>query len=119
MKSIFCGATKETRHAYVQYLMELALASAKDGKEIENVQPSKKNVSLTAVLFKKKTGELEVAIEGLEAGSFRRSVSAPKTVTLKGRDSVLASIDKITCQSVNLEDVYEDTQIALTPILPS
>ena len=90
-----------------------------NGKEIENVQPSKKNVSLTAVLFKKKTVELEVAIEGLEAGSFRRSVSAPKTVTLKGRDSVLSSIDKITCQSVNLEDVYEDTQIALTPILPS
>ena len=89
------------------------------GKEIENVQLSKKNVSLTAVLFKKKTVDLEVTVDGLESSDFQRSVSVPKTITIKGRDSVLANIDKITCQNVNLEDVYEDTEIALTPILPS
>lgn len=89
------------------------------GKEIENVQLSKKNVSLTAVLFKKKTVDLEVTVDGLESSDFQRSVSVPKTITIKGRDSVLANIDKITCQNVNLEDVYEDTAIALTPILPS
>ena len=95
------------------------VAVDESGKEIENVQPSKKNVSLTAVLFKKKTVDLEVTVDGLESSDFQRSVSVPKTITIKGRDSVLANIDKITCQNVNLEDVYEDTEIALTPILPS
>ena len=95
------------------------VAVDESGKEIENVQPSKKNVSLTAVLFKKKTVDLEVTVEGLESSDFQRSVSVPKTITIKGRDSVLANIDKITCQNVNLEDVYADTEIALTPILPS
>ncbi len=90
-----------------------------EGNEIENVQPSKKNVSLTAVLFNKKTVDLEVNVEGLESSDFQRSVSVPKTITIKGRDSILANIDKITCQTVNLEDVYEDTEIAITPILPS
>ncbi len=90
-----------------------------EGNEIENVQPSKKNVSLTAVLFNKKTVDLEVNVEGLESSDFQRNVSVPKTITIKGRDSVLANIDKITCQTVNLEDVYEDTEIAITPILPS
>ncbi len=90
-----------------------------EGNEIENVQPSKKNVSLTAVLFNKKTVDLEVNVEGLESSDFQRSVSVPKTITIKGRDSILANIDKITCQTVNLEDVYDDTEIAITPILPS
>ncbi len=89
------------------------------GEEVENVQPSKKNVSLTAVLFNKKTVDLDVTIDGLESSGFQRSVSVPKTITIKGRDSVLANIEKISCRSVDLEDVYEDTEIALTPILPA
>ena len=90
-----------------------------NGKEVENVQPSKENVSVTAVLLKKKTVDLDVTVEGLESGGFQRTVSAPSTITLKGRDSILSGIEKISCQSIDLTDVYEDTTISLTPILPS
>ena len=90
-----------------------------DGNTIEDVKPSKDNVSITALLFKKKTVDLTVPVEGLESAGFQRSVSVPKTITIKGSDNVLSSIENITCQTVDLRDVYEDTKIKLVPILPS
>ena len=43
----------------------------------------------------------------------------PKTITIKGRDDILSGISSVTCQAVDLSDVYEDCKIKLTPILPS
>ena len=83
------------------------------------MKPSKDNVSITALLFKKKTVDLTVPVEGLESAGFQRSVSVPKTITIKGSDSVLSSIENITCQTVDLRNVYEDTKIKLVPILSS
>lgn len=86
-----------------------------DGNTIEGVKPSKDNVSITAILLKKKTVDLTVPVEGLESVGFQRSVSVPRTITIKGSDSVLADIESVTCQTVDLRNVYEDTKIKLVP----
>ena len=41
----------------------------------------------------------------------------PKTITVKGTDAALAAISEVTCETVDLSKVYDDTQIALKPIL--
>ena len=89
-----------------------------NGNQVEGVTASKENISITAVLLQKKTVELEVPVEGLDSTEYERSISMPKTITIKGRDSVLATIESITCQTVDLSDVYEDTEIKLVPDLP-
>ncbi len=89
-----------------------------DGNEVEGVTASKENISITAVLFQKKTVDLEVPIEGLDSTEYERSISVPKTITIKGRDSVLSTIESVSCEAVDLSNVYEDKDIKLVPILP-
>jgi len=90
-----------------------------NGEEVEGVKLSKSNVSITAVMLKKKTVSLEVPISGAEHSAFERSVSVPKTITIKGREDVLSSIESISCREIDLSDIYEDTNIKIDPILPS
>lgn len=90
-----------------------------NGEEVEGVKLSKSNVSITAVMLKKKTVSLDVPISGVEHSAFERSVSLPKTITIKGREDVLSSIKSISCGEIDLSDVYEDTNIKIDPILPS
>lgn len=90
-----------------------------NGEEVEGVKLSKSNVSITAVMLKKKTVSLDVPISGVEHSAFERSVSVPKTITIKGREDVLSSIKSISCGEIDLSDVYEDTNIKIDPILPS
>ena len=90
-----------------------------NGEVVEGVKLSKSNVSITAVMLKKKTVSLDVPISGAEHTAFERSVSVPKTITIKGREDVLSSIKSISCGEIDLSDVYEDTNIKIDPILPS
>ena len=90
-----------------------------NGEEVEGVKLSKSNVSITAVMLKKKTVSLDVPISGVEHNTFERSFSVPKTITIKGREEVLSSIESISCKEIDLSDVYEDTKIKIKPILPS
>lgn len=90
-----------------------------NGEAVEGVKLSKSNVSITAVMLKKKTVSLDVPISGVEHSAFERSVSVPKTITIKGREDVLSSIKSISCGEIDLSDVYEDTNIKIDPILPS
>ena len=90
----------------------------KNGDAVVNITPAKDNVSITAVLLQKKTVPLEVPVDGINSGDFEHTVSIPRTITIKGSDSVLAGIDRITCDRVDLSSVYEDTKIKLNPILP-
>ena len=90
-----------------------------NGEAVEGVKLSKSNVSITAVMLKKKTVSLDVPISGAEHTAFERSVSVPKTITIKGREDVLSSIKSISCGEIDLSDVYEDTNIKIDPILPS
>ena len=90
-----------------------------DGNKVSRVTPSKDNVSITAVLLQKKTVDLVVPITGEDSDEFERTTTVPKTITIKGRDDLLSEISSITCETVDLSDVYKDCKIKLTPILPS
>lgn len=90
-----------------------------NGNEVKNVSLSKSNISVTAIMLKKKTVPLEVSVTGTEHESFERDVKIPKTITLKGSDDVLAGIDSIQCRALNLSEVFEDTKIKLEPLLPA
>lgn len=90
-----------------------------DGDEVKNISLSKSNVSVTAIMLKKKTVPLEVPLTGAEHSSFERTVKLPKTITIKGSEDALADIENIQCRVLNLSDVFEDTKIKLEPILPA
>ena len=90
-----------------------------DGNKVSRVTPSKDNVSITAVLLQKKTVDLVVPLTGEDSEAFERTTTVPKTITIKGRDDILSGISSVTCQTVDLSNVYKDCKIKLTPILPS
>lgn len=91
----------------------------KNGNEVEGVKLSEKNISITAVLLNKKTVPLEVPVIGENTGEAERTVNVPRTITIKGTAQALADISSITAETINVADIYEDTNITVTPILPS
>lgn len=56
----------------------------KSGVQVLNVRLSSSEVKVTAVMLSKKTVSLEVPVTGTDYGDIERSVSVPKTVTIKG-----------------------------------
>ncbi len=91
-----------------------------NGVAVEDVRISPSSVSVSAVLLQKKTVPLEVPIndDGV-VGQANRTVSVPQTITVKGADVDLQRIRTIWTEPINLAEVYEDTTIELTPILPN
>ena len=89
----------------------------KSGKEVEGVHLQTDKVSVTTVMLNKKTVPLSVPIIGQEHDNLEISYQVPKTITVKGTDAALAAISEVTCETVDLSKVYDDTQIALKPIL--
>lgn len=87
-------------------------------EEVSGINFSFKNVSVTAVLQSTKTVPLEVPVTGVSSGSVNRNVTAPDRVTLKGDDSALEKIESITCEPVDLTELYESEVIPLIPVLP-
>ena len=90
----------------------------KDGNTVENVSLERESVSITAVLLSKKTVNLEVPIIGENAGGADRTVTVPRTITIKGTDTELSEITSITAETINVSNVYEDTSIPIVPVLP-
>lgn len=89
-----------------------------EGNTVEGVTLKEKRVSVTAVMLNKKTVPLEVPVIGAESGGAERTVSLPKTITIKGYASSLYRISSITAEPIDLSRVYEDTAIPVVPILP-
>lgn len=75
-------------------------------------------MSVTAVLFNKKTVPLEVPLENQDSHEMDVEVDAPVTVVVKGSEDALAEISSISCQSIDLSAITESTTITLTPVLP-
>ncbi|MCI8608774.1 MAG: hypothetical protein HFE73_03925 [Firmicutes bacterium] len=90
----------------------------KNGNVVEGVKLSENNVSVTAVLLNKKTVTLDVPIIGQDAGDAERTVTIPKSITIKGTAETLVGITSITAETINLSDVYEDSKIKIVPLLP-
>ncbi len=89
-----------------------------NGEEVENVSLASANVTITAVMRNTKTLPLKVPITGVDSGSVNRSVSYPDTITIKGDDEALNSVESISCESLDITDCYESTEYPLIPILP-
>ena len=51
-------------------------------------------------MLSKKTVSLEVPVTGTDYGDIERSVSVPKTVTIKGTEDDIKDISKITCRTL-------------------
>ena len=90
----------------------------KDGNTVENVSMDRESVSITAVLLNKKTVNLEVPVVGETAGDIDRTVSVPKTITIKGTEADLSNISLITAEVINVSNIYEDTTVPIVPVLP-
>lgn len=88
------------------------------GEKVENVKLEYDNVSVTTIMHNKKTVSLKVPITGNKNTFITREISVPKTITIKGTDELLAKIDSITCKSVDVSDIFENTQIPIEPLLP-
>lgn len=90
----------------------------KDGNQVENLKLSQKSVSVTAVMLNKKTVPLRVTVTGTEQSDAERTVTVPKTITVKGYASTLTNIAFITAETIDVSEIYEDTTLPVTPILP-
>ena len=90
----------------------------KSGVQVLNVRLSSSEVKVTAVMLSKKTVSLEVPVTGTDYGDIERSVSVPKTVTIKGTEDDIKDISKITCRTLDVSGVYTNDTLPLEPILP-
>ena len=90
----------------------------KDGNTVENVKLSSKSVSVTAVMLNKKTVPLKVNVVGADASDADRTVTVPKTITVKGYAAALADISYITAETVDVSEIYEDAALEVKPLLP-
>ena len=88
------------------------------GRLVENVTLEKASVSVVTELHKKKTVPLKVNVTGLNHQYITREISLPKTITIKGNEEILSKIDYVTCESLDISNVYESEIIELKPILP-
>lgn len=89
-----------------------------DGNEIERLELSAKTVQVTAQLANLKTVKLEVPVNDDGDGDVERSVSAPKTITIKGKSSDLEEIETVTAETVDVSGITKDTAVEIRPVLP-
>lgn len=89
------------------------------GTVVENVILNVNSASVSAVNLNKKTVRLEVPVTGTSSNDADRTVTVPKTITVKGMDVDLKSLTAISAEPLDVSDVYEDTTIEITPVLPN
>ena len=88
------------------------------GREVPDLELEFRNVSITAVMESTKVVPLVVPVIGQDSGSVNRQIDTPSEVTIKGTDDVLKTIESITCNTVDLSDIYDSGEITLIPIIP-
>ncbi|MBR5315389.1 MAG: hypothetical protein IKU44_01250 [Firmicutes bacterium] len=89
-----------------------------NGMQVNRVELSHNSVDITAELVKKITVPLHVPILNDEDENMERKVTVPETITLKGRNSDLESIEKIEAETVDIRNVMENATLEIKPILP-
>lgn len=88
------------------------------GKTVAGVTLPTDSMSVTAIMHHIKTVDLEVPVNNANSDEYERSVSLPDKIVIKGADDVLANIDSIQCEKIDLNEYKETTNILLTPVLP-
>lgn len=89
------------------------------GAQVERLRLEHSKAKVTAVMFNKKTVSLEVPVTNVDKGNVERTVTTPKTIVIKGTEEDLENISKITCETLDVGEVYQTTKIEVKPILPN
>ena len=89
-----------------------------EGETVRNVEVSADSVSVSAVNLNKKTVRLDVPVIGAESLDVERTVTVPKTITIKGLNEDLSKVSLITAEPLDISQIYEDMVLEVVPILP-
>lgn len=88
------------------------------GETVSNVTMDMTTASVSAVNLNKKTIPLNVTVIGANEQDMDRTVTVPKTITVKGMDINLSGLTHIVAEPIDVTDIYEDASIPIVPILP-
>ena len=89
------------------------------GKVIGNVRLENNAVNVSVVMHHKKTVNLEVPVVKSDDSALERTINVPKTIVIKGEDSILETITSIRCEEINLNEYNESAKVTLKPIIPN
>ena len=90
----------------------------RNGETVRNVKMSTESISVSAVNLNKKTVRLDVPVTGTESLDVERTVTLPKTITIKGLNDVLNAVSLISAEPLDISGIYEDAVLNVVPILP-
>lgn len=86
----------------------------KDGKAVNNISISQRDVTVTSILSEKKTVKLTVPLTDTSSDDAKRTTKVPDTVIISGRADDLKGITAITADTVDISNITESTQLPLT-----
>ena len=89
-----------------------------DGKQVDNVTLSIENCKVTAMFSSIKEVPLETPVKGLKNGPYKRTVSAPKEVMIKGTPEDLEKVSGIKTRAYDVSRIKKDRKVRLKPVLP-
>ena len=98
----------------------------KDGDEIEHLVIYPDELNFRAYTGFTKTVKLNVVTDeetestgqDSEDDGYTRTYSAPDTIVIKGSEDVIANVNAISTEQINISDMYEDQEVELTYDLP-
>ena len=90
-----------------------------EGNVVEYVSLETDTLNVTTIMHHTKTVDLVVPVENDSEGGYERTLTAPKTVVIKGEETDLLKVESITCQVVDLSKFTENATVELAPILPA
>lgn len=96
------------------------MAIDKSGNEVKAVSLSQNKADVTLVMSKIKTVPVKVVLEGTVDGKYSLDsvASSTENVQITGSDSVLNSIDAISTESININNLGENKEVDAKLILP-
>lgn len=91
----------------------------KSGKKVSNVNLLEKTASVKAVRYGIKDVSLKVNVKGeADDGVSFEGIDAPETVEIKGRHSIIDSIEEIEAGTIDISKMTKTQEISLAPKLP-
>jgi len=93
---------------------------ATSGIALPGVTVSVSEFSVSAAAYSTKKVTLNTSYHGDPwAGVSINKITVPDSITIKGSSEALASVSEINSEEIDIEGIYEDTSIGITPILPA
>ena len=87
---------------------------------VQNVTLSSNTVNVTATLYDTKTVPLSVNIIGQLSEKYEMTnLDAPDTIKIKGAKGVLAGIDSVAAEPIDISGVENTSELPIKPILPA